>query len=569
MTPVSFDGCLGWLHSGAISSDVAVLLCPPLGRDGLDSYHSFRVLADALAATGTPALRFSYPGTMDSREVSPGADPWEEWLGAVRAGMDWLRGGTGATRIVLCGLRIGGTLAAVAAEGRDEVAGLILLAPVLRGRSYMRQISIEMRMLTGKLDPAGGLDLGELRLEADTVARICAVDLRASRLPGTCALAVFSQAGSPALDECVAAWTADGHAVFTTGFAPLAPLLRRDLDARGSEPAEFSDVLHWLRRVIVPVGSPARAITPVSCVPHADRREWPLRFGPDDTLFGVLCEPPGEATGRPLVIIGNAGRDPHYGIHRYGVQLARDLAARGFASLRIDFAGLGDSLSPPGTESHVFETSRVNDFAAALDALQRRGYARFAAHGVCAGAYHALQIGLADRRIGALLLVNLPFFEWEVGDTIESSARKTYSPRHYAMRLLRRDIWLRLLGNEIDVRAIARAQLARMRGRIAALARRVARTSGLNSGGSFAHRSIDTLVRRGVRTLVLMAEADEGIDAIVKEFGPGGIGLNKFPDTRCVILPELDHTLSTRHMRQWATYKMVAFLEGGAVVENG
>ena len=184
MTPVSFDGCLGWLHSGAISSDVAVLLCPPLGRDGLDSYHSFRVLADALAATGTPALRFSYPGTMDSREVSPGADPWEEWLGAVRAGMDWLRGGTGATRIVLCGLRIGGTLAALAAEGRDEVAGLILLAPVLRGRSYMRQISIEMRMLTGKLDPAGGLDLGELRLEADTVARICAVDLRASRLPG-------------------------------------------------------------------------------------------------------------------------------------------------------------------------------------------------------------------------------------------------------------------------------------------------------------------------------------------------------------------------------------------------
>src|SRR5262249_1782383 len=70
MTPVTFNGCLGWLHGPAdgAGSKWAVLICPGLMRDGLYPYCSFRLLADELAAAGYWCLRFDYPGTGDSCE---------------------------------------------------------------------------------------------------------------------------------------------------------------------------------------------------------------------------------------------------------------------------------------------------------------------------------------------------------------------------------------------------------------------------------------------------------------------------------------------------------------------
>ena len=64
--------------------------------------------------------------------------------------------------------------------------------------------------------------------------------------------------------------------------------------------------------------------------------ETPIGFGPDNGLFGILCEP---ETGEPdiAVIICGGGRNPHYGVGRSAVYLARHLAAAGIASLRMDF----------------------------------------------------------------------------------------------------------------------------------------------------------------------------------------------------------------------------------------
>src|SRR5476651_2484753 len=68
MTPVSFDGCFGWLHipPARLNSDTTVLVCPPLGCEALRSHRSLRALADDLATAGYPTLRFDYPGTGDS-----------------------------------------------------------------------------------------------------------------------------------------------------------------------------------------------------------------------------------------------------------------------------------------------------------------------------------------------------------------------------------------------------------------------------------------------------------------------------------------------------------------------
>ena len=60
MTPVTFDGCFGWLHTpqGREGSDVAVLICTGLLQDAILAYGSLRVLADELADAGYATLRF-------------------------------------------------------------------------------------------------------------------------------------------------------------------------------------------------------------------------------------------------------------------------------------------------------------------------------------------------------------------------------------------------------------------------------------------------------------------------------------------------------------------------------
>ena len=225
--PVVVDGCFGWLHThpsaGFTTGDVAVMLCPALSWDALHSHHGMRLLADAFAASGYPAMRLNYPGTGDSRDVDAALDEtsehWLAWERFLNRAADWLLAATGARSLVLVGLRLGGTLAALLAQRRDDVAGLILLAPVLRGHSYIRQLTVEAQMESGAAKrPDQGLDFFELHLTSKTVERIAQVDLRHVPLPPMLKLSLFQQAPSRVIDDCVAAWTKCGGRRDQRGF---------------------------------------------------------------------------------------------------------------------------------------------------------------------------------------------------------------------------------------------------------------------------------------------------------------------------------------------------------------
>ena len=218
-----------------------MLICSALSRDALDSHRFLRVLGDEFAAAGYPALRLDYPGTGDSCDLAdfPSAgNQWLAWQQGLHAAADYLRAQTGARRLIICGLRIGATLAALMAEQRDDVDGLILLAPVVRGQSYIRQLWVEAGLQqgqTGKLQD--GFTFQELDFTAQAVAAIAQADLRTVKMPAA-HIAIFAQSPSTPLTACETAWKQQGADITSMDFKGLESLLNHELEG-DTAPARF------------------------------------------------------------------------------------------------------------------------------------------------------------------------------------------------------------------------------------------------------------------------------------------------------------------------------------------
>jgi hypothetical protein len=365
-------------------------------------------------------------------------------------------------------------------------------------------------------------------------------------------------------------------------FAALDPMLRVNM-VHEDTAAEFSGVLHWLRSAapVRPIAAWLRPMLPQSALLHpAGCFETPLRFGPNNRLFGVLCQP-ADVASSTVVIFGNSGRDPHQGITRSYVEMARQLAQSGVASLRMDFAGLGDSIGPNGAEdvfSHMFETDRSPDVTAAIDALQELGFSQFAVAGNCAGAFHGLHAGLADSRISTMVLINLPQFQWKDGDDVDIAYRAARTPLYYISQLCRRSGWGELMRGEVNVPAIVRVQLQKLSNRMRNLAARgvwhLSERLGIDIDRrpigtlSFAQAAMARLARRQVRTLFMFASDDVGLVEMAREFGHDYRMLPRFGGAAIEVIPGLDHNMKNRSARATAIAAINAFLAASPLDES-
>lgn len=171
--------------------------------------------------------------------------------------------------------------------------------------------------------------------------------------------------------------------------------------------------------------------------------EKALLFGSGKSLVGIVTEPAEggpAAAERPGVIILNAGVLHRVGPNRVHVQMARTLAQAGFAVLRFDLSGIGDSRpredNIPFAEAALRETREAMDFLATS-----RGVRTFVLMGICSGADNALQAACSDPRVvGAALIdgYNLP----TVGRFIQFHKKRLLSPRSW-IRLVfgRSELW--------------------------------------------------------------------------------------------------------------------------------
>lgn len=118
---------------------IGVVLCYPFGVEYMRAHRAFRQLSMLLAKAGFHVLRFDYSCTGDSGGdgVDASIDQWRRDVGLA---IDELKDTAAVDRVHLVGLRLGGSLAALAAAGRNDVERLILWDPVVDGAEYVASL---------------------------------------------------------------------------------------------------------------------------------------------------------------------------------------------------------------------------------------------------------------------------------------------------------------------------------------------------------------------------------------------------------------------------------------------
>jgi len=154
--PIYFESSgarlFGMYHTAARSPArrSAVVICAPFGHEYIRAHRSLRQLAAALSDRGHHVLRFDYFGCGDSSGDVADADVGQ-WLGDITAAIDELKAIARASRVCLVGLRLGATLAAEAASGRDDVDAVFLWDPVADGAAFISQLEdLQRRWLRGR-----------------------------------------------------------------------------------------------------------------------------------------------------------------------------------------------------------------------------------------------------------------------------------------------------------------------------------------------------------------------------------------------------------------------------------
>ena len=180
------------------SGPTGVVLCPPAFHEAVNAHRALRQLADQFARAGVHALRFDYGGTGDSAGEA-GRFRVRNSVVDILAAREELRAARGLAQVGLVGLRLGATLAALAAAECPELPFLVLWEPIADGSPYLqelrqmqrawvefeaqerpaaRRMAVEHEVLGYPLPPELGADLEALALapSARLAARTLLID---------------------------------------------------------------------------------------------------------------------------------------------------------------------------------------------------------------------------------------------------------------------------------------------------------------------------------------------------------------------------------------------------------
>ena len=283
--------------------------------------------------------------------------------------------------------------------------------------------------------------------------------------------------------------------------------------------------------------------------------EQAVRFDCEgEVLVGVVSAPaaaPATDVGL-LIVVG--GPQYRVGAHRQFVELARHVARAGYAAMRFDARGMGDSTGEtPGFDG------QTPDIDSAIQCLQRHAPSvrRVLLWGLCDGA-SACAIYMADTqdpRVAGLAMLN-PWIR-----SSESLARSNL--RHwYPRRLVQSEFWKKLLTGRVRWRAALEVLQDGMHG---------LRRWGAGERADFRSRMLEGLKTFAGVVWVHLSDKDQTAREFsdVVSSSTAWQALKRRPSVQFIPLPNADHTLSTPAARRMLEADVVRLLKQIADGERG
>ncbi len=172
------------------AQDIGVVFCHPFGEEKHRSYRAFVNFGRYLAGHNITSFRFDVKGAGDSEgELCESSieSQIEDTLDAI----SFFRNRTNVNKIVLIGLRLGASIAVLAAQRDERIKGLVLLSPINKGANYWRELlrtkqfaSISLKqpatktsVLIQQLESTGLIEIEAQMLGIDFVDQLKSIDL--------------------------------------------------------------------------------------------------------------------------------------------------------------------------------------------------------------------------------------------------------------------------------------------------------------------------------------------------------------------------------------------------------
>jgi len=568
----------GWLHRprAKVRTDLALIICQPFGYEAICSHRGSRALAEASAALGVPALRFDYLGTGDSAEIDPEADQIDVWSRDILRAIQELQKRSGVERICLLGFRMGALLATLVANQCAAVRGLVLIAPVISGRRYLRELRTTRlaSLLSSGESPESAspgdastahphpLEVSGFSMSAATLSSLAKLDLMNVDVPQTCDTMIIDGSSLPAARDWVEQRSKRGSPVHYSALPGVFEMMITAPQFLVSSPPMVAATSEWLAKhlnksaLTEGADSPAAnahlapsvetlTLAGASASPSEALIERPVFFGSENLLFGIVTEPGQGEIRRRAVILLNSGADHHVGPSRIHVSIARRWARSGYYVLRMDLAGLGDSATRAASpEDEVFPPAALDDVRAGIELLKTRyGIREITLAGLCSGAYHALRAAVAGLPVDRILMVNPLNFFWKKGMMLDDLqvSEVILNPGRYRQRVLSRAAWKRLLSGRVNIWRIAEIYVQRTLLPLQSMFRDAARRLRIHLPHDLG-RELEEIVARGVQIVFVFAHGEPGIELLNIE---GGASVKRIGHKcRIRMIERADHAFS-------------------------
>ena len=550
--------CFGWYHAASQPArGVGVVLCRPIGYEAVCSYPTYTRLAENLAVAGFDVMRFDYHGTGDSAGSDADSDRVQAWIDSTVSAASELQRLSGVSRLALFGVRLGATLAAQAAARLGGVESLVMWAPCVTGRAFVRELRAA-NASRPQVDPGG--DHGSIEAfghtyTAQTLQDLNSLDCQRVDFQPAARVLIIDRDDMPGQGPLPGMYNAMG---MDTSYQVLPGYSAMMVEPHAGtlQHHTLGAIADWLSAAPRPQKTLLHVMhedTPVRVDPVLESvRETAIHFGPDQSLFGVLTEPAQLAASDPrsetVILMLNTGGIYRIGPARLYVKMARSWAARGYRTFRFDLTGIGDSRSTAGGENiNIYSRDSTVDVKAAIDCLIARGCKRVVVMGICSGSYVAFQTALVDPRVTGQILMNTRLLECQ-DETWQGAMQSYYKSTHFYRRaLLRPDVYRRLFRGEINVAGIARRFRAVFKARIKGSLAKLLQSSSASEG---VLSKVKRLSERGTDTLMISAAEDDGRDYLDFHFGPLGSHLRGNPNFKMIVVEQTDHTFSSVDSQQ-------------------